>query len=155
MKLRGGSLLKDINDRMVHKVACMNNPSNSSCASLNNLKYYVYSAHDITVDALLATFGDKEEVVGSGLPRYAASIVLELWNTSTGPQVKIQYHPSFNVSYFPITNLTCGCNTTTDYCKLDTFVSPSATITTWFTFTTQIMFSAIVLLFTAVNRHGH
>uniref|UniRef100_A0A914VRA9 Acid phosphatase n=1 Tax=Plectus sambesii TaxID=2011161 RepID=A0A914VRA9_9BILA len=45
IKLRGGSLLKAITDRMTAKVTCMRNASSSSdCTALNKLKYYVYSA---------------------------------------------------------------------------------------------------------------
>jgi hypothetical protein len=50
----------------------------------------------VTVAALLATFGDEFEVVGGGLPNYAASIALELWNTVSGPQVKVDSQAAFH-----------------------------------------------------------
>ncbi len=44
IKLRGGSLLKDIVLRMQHKISCISNPNDVSCKSINPLKYYAYSA---------------------------------------------------------------------------------------------------------------
>jgi hypothetical protein len=47
MKLRGGSLLKDIIDRTKHKISCIAAPNDTSCEWINNLKYYAYSAVNI------------------------------------------------------------------------------------------------------------
>lgn len=43
IRLHGGSLLKDIIDRMKHKISCLALPTDASCASINRLKYYAYS----------------------------------------------------------------------------------------------------------------
>ncbi|KAK5969466.1 hypothetical protein GCK32_021302, partial [Trichostrongylus colubriformis] len=45
--------------------------------------------HDTTVAALLSTFGDEMEVIRGGLPKYTASVVVELWTLQDeGPAVR-------------------------------------------------------------------
>lgn len=44
IKLRGGSILKAINENMQLKLFCIQNPSNATCRSFRTLKYYAYSA---------------------------------------------------------------------------------------------------------------
>lgn len=47
--------------------------------------------HDTTIAALLTTFGDEQRVIRGGLPRYTASLALELWNIDgLGPAVKVR-----------------------------------------------------------------
>lgn len=55
LRLRGGSLLRDIIDRMKHKISCITMADDKSCTSINPLKYYAYSA----VNCLNLNFGGK------------------------------------------------------------------------------------------------
>uniref|UniRef100_A0A914X767 Acid phosphatase n=1 Tax=Plectus sambesii TaxID=2011161 RepID=A0A914X767_9BILA len=127
IKLRGGSLLKAIVYQMELKINCTLNVMDMSpaCQTQRARKYYVYSTHDTTLAALLTTFGDEHQVLGMLLPKYAASILVELWNTTSGPQVQILYHPAFEMPYYPITNLTTGCPSTSDFCPFPTFSNRS------------------------------
>uniref|UniRef100_A0A914WAK5 Acid phosphatase n=1 Tax=Plectus sambesii TaxID=2011161 RepID=A0A914WAK5_9BILA len=127
IRLTGGSLLKSVVYQMQLKYNCTLNVMDMSpaCQIQRARKYYVYSAHDTTLAGLLTTFNDEHQVLGMLLPKYAASILVELWNTTSGPQVQILYHPAFEMPYYPITNLTSGCPSTSDYCSLDTFVKRS------------------------------
>ncbi|KAH7697159.1 Protein PHO-14, partial [Aphelenchoides avenae] len=123
-KLRGGSMLKALVDKMKQKVHCQDaaNAATGLCKWIGPLKYYAYSAHDTTVAALLSTFGDEEEVVRSGLPHYTASVALELWNLDgVGPAVRLLYHSAFHHNYRVITDLTKGCPRGDEYCPLATF----------------------------------
>uniref|UniRef100_A0A9J2Q2G9 Histidine acid phosphatase n=1 Tax=Ascaris lumbricoides TaxID=6252 RepID=A0A9J2Q2G9_ASCLU len=127
IKLRGGSLLKTIIDKMIMKIKCLSDRQNADCRWIRPLKYYAYSAHDTTVAALLATFGDVEQVVKGGLPRYTASVAIELWNrTDIGLAVKILFHSaSSHHKYHAITRFTKGCPPNNDFCPLNQFVRRS------------------------------
>ncbi|TMS35928.1 hypothetical protein L596_003216 [Steinernema carpocapsae] len=122
IKLRGGPLLKEMVERMLEKVECLEHPS-ARCKWIQNLKYHAYSAHDTTIAGFLSTLGDEEKVIGGiSLPQYTAAIAVELWNvTSVGPSVKILYHPGYNHHFHTITGLTKGCPQRQEFCKLDTF----------------------------------
>jgi hypothetical protein len=90
-------LLGELIDRMMLKWKCMmmekeHEMERRECAWISRLKYYAYSAHDTTVAALLCTFGDEQRVVKGGLPRYTASIAVELWQSGGRPQVKVCLH---------------------------------------------------------------
>uniref|UniRef100_A0A1I7YGE6 Lysosomal acid phosphatase n=1 Tax=Steinernema glaseri TaxID=37863 RepID=A0A1I7YGE6_9BILA len=126
IKLRGGPLLKDMNERMMAKVRCLQKPE-KDCDWIRPLKYYAYSAHDTTIAGFLATLGDEEEVIGGiALPQYTAAISVELWNlTSVGPAVKILFHPGYNKEFHTITALTKGCPSQQDHCPLNTFYERS------------------------------
>ncbi|RCN50874.1 hypothetical protein ANCCAN_03092 [Ancylostoma caninum] len=90
IRLRGGPILRSIMDLMKQKLNCHNNGLNDvDCKWMNNLKYYAYSAHDTTVAALLTTFGDEQEVIRGGLPKYTASVAIELWMLEEGPAVRM------------------------------------------------------------------
>ncbi|ETN86910.1 histidine acid phosphatase [Necator americanus] len=77
--------------------------------------------HDTTVAALLATFGDEEEVIRGGLPRYTASVAVELWMLEEGPAVRILFHGAFHHNYHTITHLTKGCPVDNEFCSLEMF----------------------------------
>ncbi|GMT16333.1 hypothetical protein PFISCL1PPCAC_7630, partial [Pristionchus fissidentatus] len=128
IKLRGGSMLKSINDIFRHKLSCYTKENQGeNCEWMGPLKYYAYSAHDTTVAALLSTFGDERRVIRGGLPHYTASVALELWNLEDiGPAVKILFHGAFHHNYHTITHLTKGCPTGDEYCPFKTFTARSA-----------------------------
>uniref|UniRef100_A0A914DBU4 Uncharacterized protein n=1 Tax=Acrobeloides nanus TaxID=290746 RepID=A0A914DBU4_9BILA len=128
IKLRGGSMLKALVDKMNYKIAC-NQPENDNshhCKWIQNLKYYAYSAHDTTIAALLTTFGDEQRVIRGGLPHYTASLAIELWNIDgLGPAIKILFHSAFHHNYHVITDFTKGCPIGQEFCPLDVFIRRS------------------------------
>ncbi|KHJ93032.1 hypothetical protein OESDEN_07062 [Oesophagostomum dentatum] len=79
------------------------------------------SEHDTTVAALLSTFGDEERVIRGGLPRYTASVAIELWMLDEGPAVRILFHGAFHHNYHTITHLTKGCPIDNEFCPLEMF----------------------------------
>ncbi|CAJ0605942.1 unnamed protein product [Cylicocyclus nassatus] len=130
-KIRGGSLINDINMHMNIKVDCMRAPANDpKCKWINGLKYYAYSAHDTTIYAFFSIMGIAQKVIRPrGYPLYSAATFIELWwnRTDNQPYFKLYYHASENnVTIYPITDQvdTCGGKL---YCKLDVFRNISAT----------------------------
>ncbi|KJH47684.1 hypothetical protein DICVIV_06208 [Dictyocaulus viviparus] len=89
IRLRGGSMLRSIVDLMGQKLHCLSVEDRKGCDWIRPLKYYAYSAHDTTVAALLATFGDELEVIRGGLPKYTASVAVELWMLEEEPFVRL------------------------------------------------------------------
>lgn len=108
-----GSMLKAIVSKMRQKLSChRKNNTGEECNWMGKLKYYAYSAvsppnihslqsavkvsifgafqHDTTVAALLTTFGDEQRVIRGGLPKYTASVAVELWDLADeGPSVRV------------------------------------------------------------------
>ncbi|VDM54053.1 unnamed protein product [Angiostrongylus costaricensis] len=85
-KIRGGSLINDISGRMNTKLDCMNLVS-TKCNWVKPLKYFVYSAHDTTVYALLSALGIAKKVIRSGgYPPYTSAVFIELWMNQTDNQ---------------------------------------------------------------------
>ncbi|CAJ0585598.1 unnamed protein product, partial [Mesorhabditis spiculigera] len=126
IRLRGGNILKSIVNNMQQKVRCQLKANKGpECAWLGDLKYYAYSAHDTTVAALLTTLGNERQVIRGGLPKYTASVAFELWMLKDGPAVRILYHTAFHHNYHPITHLTHGCPTDSEFCPLKQFVERS------------------------------
>ncbi|VDN03770.1 unnamed protein product [Thelazia callipaeda] len=124
--LRGGSLLKLLLENIQQKKECLVNSHTSDCLWIRGRKYFALSAHDTTVAALLATFGDEEKVLRKGFPKYTASIAIELWNTTKfGLAVKVLYHKAFHHPYQVITHFTQGCPSSIYYCPLDMFLKRS------------------------------
>jgi len=135
VRLRGGNLLKEIVERMAHKLKCLGvqyrlineGETNKSlepkdCHWINRLKYYAYSAHDTTVAALACTFGDEERLIPGGLPHYTASLALELWLTPENqPVIKVLYHSAYHEKYLPITDLIQHCPQSKEFCPLNDF----------------------------------
>ncbi|WKX93343.1 hypothetical protein Q1695_010973 [Nippostrongylus brasiliensis] len=122
IRLRGGPMLRSIVDLMNHKLDCLSKSDNRDhCSWIRNLKYYAFSAHDTTVAALLSTFGDEREVIHGGLPKYTASVAVELWQLEEGPAVRILFHGAFHHKYHTITHLTKGCPKDNEFCPLTVF----------------------------------
>ncbi|PAV67011.1 hypothetical protein WR25_18364 [Diploscapter pachys] len=123
IRLRGGSMLKAIVSKMRQKLSChRKNNTGEDCSWMAKLKYYAYSAHDTTVAALLTTFGDERRVIRGGLPKYTASVAVELWDlVDEGPSVRILFHSAFHHKYHVITHLTKGCPEDKEFCPLRNF----------------------------------
>ncbi|KAE9416973.1 hypothetical protein Angca_003596 [Angiostrongylus cantonensis] len=67
----------------------------TKCNWIKSLKYFVYSAHDTTVYALLAAMGIAKKVIRSGgYPPYTSAVFVELWmnQTDNQPYFKLMYH---------------------------------------------------------------
>ncbi|KAI6207235.1 Acid phosphatase [Aphelenchoides fujianensis] len=136
-KIDGGPLLTEMIERMQAKVRCLETSGKRSdkekqmCAFFDPLKYYAYSAHDVTIAALFSTFGFKTTNYNeSGLPHYAACAAVELLQ-SKGADDKNVY--SIRVVYYPdrqdaldLTSAVSGCERG---CTLDEFVARSKNFT--------------------------
>ncbi|KAK6047931.1 histidine acid phosphatase [Cooperia oncophora] len=133
-KIRGGSMMNDLNMHMNIKLQCLNK-THSNCTWINGLKYYVYSAHDSTIFEFFSILDIETIVISShGYPDYSAAIFIELWRNRTNnqPYFKVNkisevtfeplmYHQgSTNVTLYPITHLLHPCDGQL-YCSLDKF----------------------------------
>uniref|UniRef100_A0A915CNH4 Lysosomal acid phosphatase n=1 Tax=Ditylenchus dipsaci TaxID=166011 RepID=A0A915CNH4_9BILA len=120
LRLRGGSILKEIVQRMNYKVSCSSSLS-ADCHWINSLKYYAYSAHDTTVGPLLYTLGAQDKVLPRGqYPDYASAVAVELWSTESGPSVKVLYRSGPGQDFITITQFVEGCENM-DMCSLQQF----------------------------------
>uniref|UniRef100_A0A8R1DNY9 Acid phosphatase n=1 Tax=Caenorhabditis japonica TaxID=281687 RepID=A0A8R1DNY9_CAEJA len=78
-KIRGGTLVNDIYNRMNRKAECLINTS-QECAYTNNLKFFAYSAHDTTLYALFSLLDVAHFAVQPrGYPLYSACVLIEQW----------------------------------------------------------------------------
>uniref|UniRef100_A0A1I7X9T3 acid phosphatase n=1 Tax=Heterorhabditis bacteriophora TaxID=37862 RepID=A0A1I7X9T3_HETBA len=85
-KIRGGSMVNDINMHMDLKIECLNN-SASKCKWINDLKYHVYSGHDTTIYAFFSGLGIENETgKPHGYPSYSAAVFIELWRNKNDKQ---------------------------------------------------------------------
>uniref|UniRef100_A0A7I4Y5K2 Histidine acid phosphatase domain containing protein n=1 Tax=Haemonchus contortus TaxID=6289 RepID=A0A7I4Y5K2_HAECO len=118
-----GPMLRSLVDLMNQKKRCLDDSKQQNeCKWIRPLKYYAYSAHDTTVAALLSTFGDEMEVIRGGLPKYTASVAVELWSLDgEGLAVRILFHGAFHHNYHVITHLTKGCPVDKEFCPLEVF----------------------------------
>ncbi|CAB3411075.1 unnamed protein product [Caenorhabditis bovis] len=118
-KIRGGTLLNDIYNRMVRKIDCSGNTT-KPCRYTENLKFFGYSAHDTTIYALLSAFNISNAVVlPRGYPDYSASAIMELWQDTTNSKnyFKLIYYRNENDTLNNvITSLISGCSS--DLCDL-------------------------------------
>ncbi|CAJ0605960.1 unnamed protein product [Cylicocyclus nassatus] len=121
-KIRGGSLINDLNKRMYMKYDCLNRQHEAQCRWIKNLKYLIYSAHDTTVFAFLNVMGIQSEVAKGEYPDYTAAAFVELYTNAGGePYFKILYRPSDkNETIYSVTHFVPDCGGK-EYCKLDVF----------------------------------
>ena len=130
-RLRGGPLLKEIIQRVQLWLACQASTSTHHCGWMKGLRYYAYSAHDITVMAALAALGRQDAVSGGGLPSYAASILFELWAEDDGSHsIQLLYKdgyrdPNFHPLHVP------GCPPLPAPCPLAAFITRSKPFMPW------------------------
>ncbi|CAJ0580122.1 unnamed protein product, partial [Mesorhabditis spiculigera] len=88
-------------------------------------KYYVHSAHDTTIVAILYTLGTNAKYValGKNQPNYAATLLFETWKMDDGSlAIKVLYSDSAYEDFHVITNSISGCPFD-DYCPVDKFIS--------------------------------
>ncbi|VDK60742.1 unnamed protein product [Anisakis simplex] len=78
--------------------------------------------HDDTLAALLAALGAKHKLLPHGYPEYASAVIIELWNTKKGPQIKMKYHRNSNeVGFEDATSAIQGCSLEQGYCSYADF----------------------------------
>nr|CDJ80665.1 Histidine acid phosphatase domain containing protein [Haemonchus contortus] len=122
-KIRGGSMINDINMHMNIKLQC-SGKSSPNCSWINGLKYYAYSAHDDTIYAFFSILGIETKVISTlGYPDYSAATFVELWKNHTSNQsfFKLTYHQNDkNITLYPITHFIEPCKGQV-YCSLDKF----------------------------------
>ncbi|KAK6027260.1 histidine acid phosphatase [Ostertagia ostertagi] len=122
-KIRGGSMINDINMHMNIKLQCLNE-SGSDCKWINGLKYYAYSAHDSTIYAFFSILGIETKVITThGYPDYSAAVFIELWRNRTDgqPYFKLTYYQNErNATFYPITDFIDLCEGQS-FCGLDKF----------------------------------
>ncbi|KAI6222796.1 Acid phosphatase [Aphelenchoides besseyi] len=127
-KITGGPLLSQMISHMKFKRQCLNKKTdrtkeeNKLCAFFDPLKYYVFSAHDTTIEAFFLTLGFQDtNWNATGLPHYASCAALELHANGNDYTVKLMY---WSESYGPwdITASITGCE---NGCSLDQFAERS------------------------------
>jgi hypothetical protein len=122
-RLRGGNMLGDLVNRMQQKRTSLVQLNDSSLNWVRKLKFYMYSAHDTSLDAFMNTLGAQKYV--DGQPGYSSCALLELWATpnDTDFYVKTYYRDNSTEEFFEIQ--VDGCPNLPDTCSLDTFYQRS------------------------------
>jgi hypothetical protein len=139
-RLHGGPLLWSIIDHMNLKRYCLDkaagkgaierifyilmflvkDDNKDDCIYFDTLKYYAFSAHDVTITALFSTFGFKESDWNEpGLPHYASCVTVELYRSKDGNNYKVEvlYWPELKGPDSLTTSVT-GCQ---KGCSLEEF----------------------------------
>jgi hypothetical protein len=96
---------------------------------MDNLRYYIYSGHDITIASLFAIFDFKETNFDKdGFPHYSACVTFELWQTPTSEYyVKVIYWvPASSEENERVIDLTPSISGCSKKCTLDAFIKRSA-----------------------------
>ncbi|EGT51910.1 hypothetical protein CAEBREN_32295 [Caenorhabditis brenneri] len=123
-KVRGGPILNDMVMHMNIKLSCQGQTT-PNCTWINNLRNYVYSAHDTTIYAFFSALLIEEFAVkaNGGYPLYSAAVLLELYvdhNEKEKPYFKMIYHEQDGDGLNrTITKGIQGCPQDSDYCSLD------------------------------------
>ncbi|KAI6242552.1 Acid phosphatase [Aphelenchoides fujianensis] len=135
-KINGGPLLTEMIDRMQAKVRCLETSGKRSdkekqmCAIFDPLKFYAYSAHDVTIAALFSTFGFKTTNYNeSGLPHYAACAAVELLQSKGANDKNLVYFPGREDTLQGEVDLTSAVSGCERGCTLDEFVARSKNFT--------------------------
>ncbi|CAD5229740.1 unnamed protein product [Bursaphelenchus okinawaensis] len=80
-KVWGGTLLDRIIREMQVKIECNQLSSDEKC--IDNIKYYAQSAHEVTLAAVMSTFGfELMDYDRMNLPDLCSSMFLELWQNA-------------------------------------------------------------------------
>uniref|UniRef100_A0A8R1HLN8 Acid phosphatase n=1 Tax=Caenorhabditis japonica TaxID=281687 RepID=A0A8R1HLN8_CAEJA len=120
LKVRSGPLMNDIVGRIKTKSDCAFGKQTTGCDWINPLKYFVYSAHDETVYAVLVALGiERFAIIPHGYPLYSAAVSIEYWRNSTdnSDYFKLVYHKEAGDGFNVMTSEINGCNG--DYCSMD------------------------------------
>lgn len=121
LKVRSGPLMNDMVDRINRKSDCSYGGSKENdCNWINGLKYFVYSAHDETVYAVLVALGiERFAIIPHGYPLYSAAVSVEYWRNTTdnSDYFKLVYHKQSGDDFTVMTSEIEGCER--DYCSMD------------------------------------
>uniref|UniRef100_A0AC34F9H2 Acid phosphatase n=1 Tax=Panagrolaimus sp. ES5 TaxID=591445 RepID=A0AC34F9H2_9BILA len=91
-------------------------------ANRTKTKYFMYSAHDTTINAFLRSLQAKQDILDYKTPDYAAVVLIELWKSDNNlePYIKARYIRNVASSPEPITQFIKGC-AGKDSCFLNDF----------------------------------
>lgn len=120
LKVRSGPLMNDMVDRINKKSDCSYGNSSADCNWINGLKYFVYSAHDETVYAVLVALGiERFAIIPHGYPLYSAAVSVEYWRNTTDNNnyFKLVYHKQSGDNFTVMTSEIEGCGG--DYCSMN------------------------------------
>ncbi|KAF1765648.1 hypothetical protein GCK72_005601 [Caenorhabditis remanei] len=120
LKVRSGPLMNDMIDRINTKSDCTYSKIATGCDWINGLKYFVYSAHDETVYAVLVALGiERFAIIPHGYPLYSAAVSVEYWRNTTDNNnyFKLVYHKQSGDGFEVMTSEIEGCSG--DYCSMD------------------------------------
>lgn len=126
-RLKGGSLLGEILGRMINKAKCTVYPHQCH-TTMKTLKLYVYSAHDLTLMALLETLARTNvgsqtgaaALTGGKLPSTASCIAFELYQETDGSfSVEVYFKNDYNSSKWVSVPVSGGC--ASGHCSLTAF----------------------------------
>ncbi|KAL3088618.1 hypothetical protein niasHT_023236 [Heterodera trifolii] len=138
-KMLGGNFLWQIIERMEKKVECLRKKEseenqskkngraeekqNTECHWMNLLKYFAYSAHDMTLAALFSTFQfDQVDFDRNAFPGFASCVLVELWRESKSEEfyLKVFYRRDDDDEPMDLTRHIRGCSAD-GRCFLNTF----------------------------------
>ncbi|CAD5209626.1 unnamed protein product [Bursaphelenchus okinawaensis] len=108
-RLRGGPMITDMINRMEMKMKCDKMKENDDkgdkeCQQMKKLKFYGYSAHDMTISALFSVFGfPSPNYQSKNLPRYSTAVTLELREINREYVIRLLFWPPIDDTYQDIT----------------------------------------------------
>uniref|UniRef100_A0A183UWP2 acid phosphatase n=1 Tax=Toxocara canis TaxID=6265 RepID=A0A183UWP2_TOXCA len=126
--VRSGGLIRDMIDHMDHKfhlafqIFCTDpaNAQKPDCEWMNKLKYYAYSSHWATLNALFIALGARDKILPNQLPDFAATFIIELWKTTAGGySITARYYDGPGYGIRNVTHLLPGCSS--DMCPYEQF----------------------------------
>uniref|UniRef100_A0A1I7UYQ9 Histidine acid phosphatase n=1 Tax=Caenorhabditis tropicalis TaxID=1561998 RepID=A0A1I7UYQ9_9PELO len=120
LKVRSGPLMNDMVDRIKKKSDCTYGTNLTDCNWINGLKYFVYSAHDETVYAVLVALGiERFAIIPHGYPLYSAAVSVEYWRNTTdnADYFKLVYHKQSGDDFTVMTSEIEGC--VGEYCSMN------------------------------------
>lgn len=121
-RVRSGALIKDMIDHIEHKISCMDNPNGNeaNCQWMGPMKYYAYSSHWATINALFTALKVREKILSKRLPGFTATFIIELWNmTKGGYAIKARYRDNPGEDFITVTKVFPNCDA--DLCPYDKF----------------------------------
>uniref|UniRef100_A0A5S6R2G6 acid phosphatase n=1 Tax=Trichuris muris TaxID=70415 RepID=A0A5S6R2G6_TRIMR len=125
-RLRGGLLIGEIINRMRQKQASLSGRNLRALSWIKNLKYFVYSGHDLNILVLLQILGVINGTAPVEMPGYASCLTFELWRNENGTfEVKVYLRDGPNSTVFKSLQIS-GCPELPSGCELSTFESRSS-----------------------------
>ncbi|CDW55879.1 histidine acid phosphatase family protein [Trichuris trichiura] len=122
-KLRGGLLIGEIVNRMRQKQAALSGRNLRSLSWIKNLKYFVYSGHDLNILVLLEILGVTNGTEPIEMPGFCSCLTFELWRNDNGTyEVKVYLREGPNSTVFKPLQVT-GCPQLPNGCEISSFES--------------------------------